>query len=92
MAINPDFIECVVCGTSNASPFDFKKTLAEQAEIAAIRADRRAKAARGWTGPQFFSHATRALLCERHHEIAGRLGLSAVTRAEGLARLRQEAP
>ncbi len=90
MAINPDYILCVVCGTSDASPFDFHQTDADRAEIAAIRADRRAKSERGWTGPQFFSHPTRARLCDAHHAEAARLSLSEVPIQEGLARLRGE--
>ena len=90
MAINPDFIICTVCDRSNAYPFDFLQTAAAVAEIEAIRADRREKAARGWCGPQFFSHPTRALLCDAHYGKANELGLSEVPIAEGLARLQRE--
>ena len=88
MAINPDYITCVVCDRAHASPFDFHQAPDDLAAIAAIVAQRREQSERGWTGPQFFSHPTRALLCDAHHDEANQLGLADVPIGEGLARLR----
>lgn len=90
MAINPAFLTCVVCDTPHARPFDFHKTPEQQAAMEALREERRQQSARGWTGPQYLSHETRALLCDAHHDEADALGLSAVPIGEGLARLRGE--
>lgn len=88
MAINPEFITCVICGESDASPFDFRKTPAELAELEAIHARRMEQSARGWTGPQYISHPTRALLCDDHHAQARALKLSELPISDGLAKLR----
>ncbi|MFT5686268.1 MAG: hypothetical protein ACI8RZ_007224 [Myxococcota bacterium] len=90
MAINPDYIRCDVCGASNASPFDFHRTPAEDAEVAAIAKQRHEQSERGWTGPQYFSHPSRALLCEAHQSAAQGLKLSEVAISDGLARLRED--
>ncbi|MDG1482042.1 MAG: hypothetical protein P8R54_20795 [Myxococcota bacterium] len=90
MAINPEYILCDVCEASHAAPFDFLRTPEQDAEVVAIQARRREQSQRGWAGPQYFSHATRALLCAEHRAEARRLGLSAVPIAEGMTRLRGE--
>ncbi len=90
MAINPEYILCSVCGASNAAPFDFRRTPEQDAEVEAILIEREERSQRGWTGAQYYSHATRALLCAEHRVEARRLGLSAVPIAEGMTRLRGE--
>ena len=90
MAINPVFLCCVVCGRSHASPFDFQQSEADLAQLDAIHQERLENAAQGWTGPQYISHYTRALLCDLHHVRARELGLQDVPIGEALERLRAD--
>ena len=91
MAIHPRYITCTLCGAPNAFPYDFLQTAGDRAEMDAERQRRRDLAQQGWTGPQFISHASRALLCSMHHDRADALGLHRVPIQEALARLRDEA-
>ena len=90
MAINPAFLCCVVCGRSHASPFHFQQSEADLAQIRAIHQERVEKAAQGWTGPQYISHPSLALLCDLHRVRARELGLQDVPIGEALERLRAD--
>ena len=90
MAINPECILCDVCEASHATPLDFLRTPEQDAEVEAILIEREDRSQRGWTGLQYYSHATLALLCAEHRAEARRLELSAVPIAEGMTRLRGE--
>ena len=90
MAIDSDFLRCAVCWAPNAHPFDFHRTPTQDAALKTKQAERQRLVAQGWSGPQFISHETRALLCDAHHTEAKALGLADAPLADGLARLRGE--